>query len=285
MGRGRSGRTSSSTSTPRQRPAVPAVPDWKEAFSDGWDYQRSRDVNHVSRTVTSKLQQRWDAFAQSYQTGVTQQDINNLMKDFDYRTGNLYGYVRTTNSFKINEALYDPANADKTDAQIFTRKDRQGRARDLQTVQTLDKLINNHSTARNATYTRFSSPAAIKALYGFDDRQMAMLSNAKNMSPAELQKLNNALAGKASYSRAYTSTSANRSMNAFGNLNARHSSGMIFERKLYMPGGTKAYAVQRNAQESEVIFGRHANANLMKITVAPDGHIVLHEMFAGYKKR
>ena len=285
MGRGRSGRISSSTSTTRRRPTAPSVPDWKEAFSDGWDYQRSRDVNHVTRTVTQKLQQRWDAFTQDYQTGVTQQDIANLMKDFDYRNGNLYGYVRTTNSFEINKALYDPANANKTDAQIFTRRDRQGKARDLQTVQTLDKLINSHSTAQNATYTRFSSPAAIKALYGFDDRQMAMLQNARNMSPAELTKLNRALAGKMSYSAAYTSTSANRSMNAFGNLNANHSRGMIFERKMYMPGGTKAYAVQRNAQESEVIFGRHVNANLMKITVAPDGHIVLHEMFAGYKKR
>lgn len=283
MGRGRSGRVGAAGRSVRA--STPTVPDWKEAFSDGWDYQRSRDVDHTARTVSQKLQQRWDAYSQSFQTGVTQRDIDNLMKDFDYRTGNLYGYVRTTNSFEINKKLYDAANANKTDAQIFTRKDRQGRVRDLQTVQTLDKLINNHTTGQNATYTRFSTPGAIKSLYGFDDSQMAALSNARMMNPTQMNSLNRALAGKTSYTRAYTSTSANRSMNAFGNPNARQSRGMIFERKLYMPQGTNAYAVRQNAQESEVIFGRNVNTQLMKVTVSNDGHIVLHEMFTGYRKR
>lgn len=287
MGRGSSGRRSG-ISAPRSvtppTPTAPAVPNWREAFSPDWDYQRSRDVDHVSRTVTQKLQQRWDAFSQAYQSGVTAQDINNIMKDFDWRTGNLYGYVRTSNSFRINELLYDPANANRTDAQIFNRRDRQGVLRDLRTVQTMDKLINGHKTANDATYTRFASANAIKSLYGLNDTQMATLTGARSMNQSQLDALSNTMAGRTGYSRAYTSTSANRSMNAFGNVNARHSRGMIFERKLYVPSGTNAYAVQRNAQESEVIFGRNANTRLMKVTVASDGHIVLHEMFTGYKK-
>ena len=276
MGRGRSGRVSNS--------GAAAVPAWREAFSDGWDYQRSRDVDHVARTVTQRLQQRWDNYAQQFQMGVTRSDINNIMKDYDWRTDDLYGYVRTTNSFAINEKLYDPANADKTDAQIFTRRDRNGNLRDLQTVQTMDKLINNHKTNENATYTRFATANAIKSLYKFNDTQLNALRGAGAMDTAQLAALNRAMAGKTGYSRAYTSTSANRSMNAFGNLNAQHSRNMVFERKLYVPSGTNAYAVQRNAQESEVLFGRNANTRLMKVTVANDGHIVLHEMFTGYKK-
>ena len=199
----------------------------------------------------------------------------------DFSTGETWGYVRTRNSFAINEKLYDPANAGKTDEQIFTRVRRDGRS-DLKTVQTMDKLIRNHTTQANATYTRFSTGNAIKALYGLDDKQIQTLLRAGSMNPAQMRALNRAFAGKTGYSASYTSTSANRSMNAFGNP---HAKDMWFERKLYMPQGTNAYAVQRNAQESEVIFGRHANTSLMKVTVASDGHIVLHEMFTGYKKR
>lgn len=279
MGRGSSGRSMAASASSQ------AVPQWREAFQPDRDYQQSGDVDHVSRTVTGRLQREWDEFARDYQTGVTGRDIQNIMKDYDGRTDSLYGYVRTTNSFEINQKLYDPANADKTDDQIFTRTDRRGVKRDLETVRTMDRLINNHQTKADATYTRFSTPNAIQSLYGLNQSQMAMLGNARSMTPAQLNALNRAFTGKTGYSAAYTSTSANRSMNAFGNLNARHSRNMIFERKLYMPGGTKAYAVGRNAQESEVIFGRHANTRLMKVTVASDGHIVLHEMFTGYRRR
>ena len=178
--------------------------------------------------------------------------------------------------------LYDPENAGKTDEQIFTRTDRRGALRDLQTVKTLDRLINNHQTAGDATYTRFTTPESIKSLYGLNDRQMAMLNGARSMTPAQMRALNRAFSGKTGYSAAYTSTSANRSMNAFGNMRERPN--MTFERRLYMPGGTNAYAVGRNAQESEVIFGRHANTRLMRITIESDGHIVLHEMFTGYRR-
>lgn len=282
MGRGSSGRIGAAGRSVSA--STPSAPDWKEAFSDGWDYQRSRDVDHVARTVSRKLQQRWDAFSQPYQTGVTQQDLNNIMGVRDWSTGETWGYVRTRNSFAINEKLYDPANANKTDDQIFTRTRRDGRS-DLATVRTMDKLINNHKTQSNATYTRFSTANAVKSLYGLNDAQMKQLSGAGSMNQQQLNALNRAMTGKTGYSASYTSTSANRSMNAFGNPYASQSRNMWYERKLYMPQGTNAYAVQRNAQESEVIFGRHVNTSLMKITVASDGHIVLHEMFTGYKKR
>lgn len=278
MGRGSSGRSSGT------RQQTVTLPTWGEAFGDGNDYQSTRDVDHVSRTVTRRLQRDWDQFADDYQSGITSTDVQRLMKDYDPYTDSLYGYVRTSNSFAINEKLYDDQNANKTDDQIFTRRDRRGVLRDLQTVQTLDKAINSHTTKSNATYTRFSTSAAVQALYGLNNQQMSILQNARGMNAQQLKALNDTFAGKTSYSRAYTSTSANRSMNAFGNLNARHSRSMVFERKLYMPQGTNAFAVKQNAQESEVIFGRHANTKLMKVTVASDGHIVLHEMFTGYNR-
>lgn len=274
MGRGSSGRTIAASAS---------TPEWREAFRSGTDFIESGDVDHDRRRVSYELQSEWDRFTREYQDGVTDRDMRDLMKEFDPRTGSVYGYVRTTNSFRINEKLYDPANAGKTDEEIFTRTDRRGELRDLQTVRTLDKLINNHQTAADATYTRFTKPDSVQSSFGLSREQLDNLMRARSMTPAQLRTLNRALAGKTSYSAAYTSTSANRSMNAFGNLRDRPDT--IFERKLYMPGGTKAYAVGRNAQESEVIFGRHANTRLMKITIASDGHIVLHEMFTGYRRR
>ena len=276
------GDTSSGRGTMRmvRRPVSVQIPDWKEAFNDGTDYQRSGDVNHESRTVSSRLQREWDEFARDYQTGVTDRDIFNLRKQWDYRLGEGYGYVRSGNSFNINQLLYDPANANKTDEEIFTRRDRNGVLRDLNTVRTMDRLIDSHTTKNNAVYTRFADAGAVQSLYGLNDKQLSTLLDARKMNATQMARLNRALADRTGYSRSYTSTSANRSMNAFSNREK-----LVFERKLYVPSGTKAYAPQMNAQESEVIFGRHVNTRLMKVTVASDGHIVLHEMFTGYKKR
>lgn len=276
------GRGSPSRLLPNPSNAVD-VSDWEEAFSPGVDFQKTGDVDHRSRTVTQKLQRQWDQFTAPYQSGVSSTDQAALMKDWDYRTNQLYGYIRTTNSFKINQQLYDPKNAGKTDAQIFTRRDRNGRLRDLQTVQTLDRAIANHSTQKNAIYTRFCSPNALRATFNLTPAQMSALQSAGSMTPAQLKTLNAAFAGKSSYSKAYTSTSANRSINAFGNPKAPQSKGFIFERKIYAPQGTKAYAAQKNAQESEVIFGRGLQTSIMKVTIASDGHIVIHEMYDRYR--
>jgi hypothetical protein len=261
------------------------VSNWQEAFQPGVDFQASGDVDHRARTVTRNLQRQWDQFTQSYQTGLDDADQAAMMKEWNPRTGEVYGYIRTTNSFAINEKLYDPKNDGKTDRQIFVQGAKKGHngQKDLKTVQTLDRAINSHTTAANGIYTRFCSPGALQATFGLSAAQMAKLQTAGTMTPAQLRLLNRAFTGKTSFSKAYTSTSANRSMNAFSDPNAKQSKNYIFERKLYMPQGTKAYAPQRNAQESEVIFGRRLQTRVMGITVSNDGHVVIHEMFDGYK--
>lgn len=257
--------------------------NWQEAFQPGVDFERTGDVNHVTRTVSRGLQRQWDHFTANYSTGMTYADEAALMKEWDPSTDQLYGYVRTTNSFAINKKLYDPQNAGKSDAQVFTRRDRNGVLRDLQTVRTLDKAITTHQTQANAMYTRFCSPNAMRATFGLTPAQMGILQNAGSMSASQLQKLNQMFFGKKSFSAAYTSTSANRSMNAFSNPSAPQSRGFVFERKIYAPQGTNAYAPRRNAQESEVIFGRRMQTRIMKVDVSSDGHVVIHEMFDGYK--
>ena len=252
--------------------------DYPEAFHPGKDYQAVNGVDHVLRTVSRTTQQEWDVYATQLNKGVTAADETAIMKDFDWRTGDVYGYVRTTNAFAINKALYDPNNAGKTDAQIFSRP------QDRQTVAALDKSIANNVTPANASYTRFTSANAIQSAFGLTNQEMSMIAKAPQMNAAQLAQLNKILSGKTSYSRSFTSASANRSLNAFGDPTKKQSRGFFFERKLNVPQGTHAYAPMKNAQESEVIFGRRMGTKLAGISVSSDGHIVFHEWFDGYKK-
>lgn len=256
------------------------VQDFPEAFAPGKDFQAVGGVNHDARTVSRMTQAEWDQFANSMNNGVTAADENVMMREWSSTPNSqgayVSGYVRTQNAFAINAALYDPNNAGKTDAQIFKRKV------DRDTVKALDKSINNNVTQADGAFTRFSSPNAVQATLGLSNAQMAMLRQAPNMNSSQLSNLSAALRGSVSYSKAYTSTSANRSLNAFSNPNARQSKGFIFERKINVPKGTKAWAPRRNAQESEVIFGRGMKTVLTGVSVSADGHIVLHENFTGY---
>lgn len=268
---------------PPPPPPAPAITDFAEAFGAGKNFEKSGDVNHSTRTVSSSLQRQWDGYTDQFGIRPTTQEEKKIFKEWDNRTGQLYGYVRTSNSFAINKALYDPNNAGKTDAQIFTRKDRQGKLRDLETVRTMDKLIGSHKTPTDASYSRFGSANSIQATFGLSDAQMKLLSGAKNMTPAQLNQLNASLRGTSSYSAAYTSTSANRSMNAFKDPRTRQAQGFNFERKISVPKGTNAFAVRNNTQESEIIFGRKMKTKLTGVSISKDGHIVIHEMFDGYK--
>ena len=290
MGRGRSkgsGGSAKSTvksATVQVTPTVtPAIKDFDEAFGAGKNFERTGDVSHVSRSVSSKLQSQWNGYTDQFGKPLTSKESALLMKEWDPLTGNLYGYVRTTNSFQINKALYDPKNANKTDAQIFKRKDRKGQLRDLQTVKALDKAISTHKTPQDASYMRFGGENSIKATFGLSDAEMSMLKQAPTMSPAQLAQLNAMLSGKSSYSPAYTSTSANRSMNAFKDPKTKQAKGFYYERKISVPKGTNALAVKKNAQESEVIFGRNLQTRLTGVSISPDGHIVLHETYDGYR--
>lgn len=252
------------------------ISDYPEAFKDGRDFIASGDVDHVSsRRASSTVDSQWKSFSDEFGDQPSYSDQEVLYKEWDASTGKVYGYIRTSNSGKINEQLYDPSSVGKTDEQIFTRTDRYGRLRDLETVRALDRNIESHTTPRDASYTRFCDANAIKSTYGLTDAQMSRLIGASGMTPRQLALLNRALTGKSSYSRSYTSTSGNRSLNAFQKY--------TFERKINVPKGTKAFAARNNSQESEVIFGRGMKTRITGITVRDDGHIVIHEMFDGYR--
>ena len=251
------------------------IEDFPEAFKDGKDFIASGEVEHeYSRRASASVDRQWKDFADEFgERPWLDEDV--LYKEFDPSTRRVYGYIRTSNSGKINELLYDPKNDGKTDEEIFTRKDRSGRLRDLETVRALDKNIESHSTPRDASYTRFCDSSTIKAAYGLTDSQFNMLMGAGGMSASQLSKLNKAFVGRSSFSKSYTSTSGNRSLNAFQKF--------TFERKINVPKGTKAFAARNNSQESEVIFGRGMKTKITGITVRDDGHIVIHEMFDGYR--
>ena len=251
---------------------------WHEAFDPGQNYEASGDVNHHTRKVSGFLQNRWNDFAHG---DVSSMDKYLMTKDWEYspKAGKdvVYGYIRTSNAMAINKLLYDPANAGKTDEEIFTRKDNAGQLRDLQTVKALDKAISNHQTSVDGTYSRYTDSESIAKTFGFTPEQMGVIAKAGYMTGSQLKQLNLVLNGKVGSSRAYTSASANRSMNAF-------KEKYTFERRLYVPKGTNAYIPAHNAQESETIFGRGMRTRIDHVSVE-GGHIVIHEMFDGYKKK
>lgn len=263
---------------PTQNAANDTIPDWKEAFDPGVDYETSGDVNHLSRTVSSALQRRWDAFSAPYQSGMTVADDGVMYKDWDPRTGNVYGYFRTLNAMAINRALWK--NPGKTLQQTFNDPNRVN-SKDVKTVQTLDRAVKTHKTQSDAYYLRFCTKDSVQRAFGFSDAKMKEISGARFMDASQLAALNQSLVGSKSFSRGYTSTSANRSMNAFKNPRASQSQDYYYERRLYAPAGTNAYAPRRNAQESEVLFGRNLRTKFLGVTVE-NGHTVIHEMFDGY---
>lgn len=275
MGRGRSGAARTGGGGGGGSAAVTRQ-DFPEALAPGKDYQAVGGVDHNARTVSRTTQREWDQFTSAYQTGVTAADEAAIMRNWTPQNG-LTGYVRTQNAFNINATLYDPANDGKTVDQMFSR------SADRKTVKTLDKLIDNHQTQADASYTRFCSPAAVQASFGLTNQQMALLMQAPKMNQAQIDQLNKSLRGTKSYSAAFTSASANRSLNAFSDPNAPQSRGYIFERKLNVPKGTKAFAPRGNAQESETIFGRRLQTKDPWISVASDGHILIHETYDGYR--
>ena len=251
--------------------------EWHEAFSPGVDFERTGDVNHDTRRVSWDLQRQWDRFAHDDASS-----RDRFVLDKEWTEGpdgkmTTYGYIRTFNSFKINDALYNPENAGKTDEEIFTRRDTSGRLRDLETVKALDRMINSHTTSVNGTYSRYTDAEAIKATFGFTDKQINLIAKAGMMTSKDLARLEKHITGRSGYSRAFTSASANRSLNAFKDKK-------VWERRFYVPEGTKAYIPAHNAQESETIFGRHLNTRIIGISVE-DGRIVIHEAFDGYRKK
>jgi hypothetical protein len=258
--------------------------DYPEAFAPGTDFEASGDVDHPNYYASWGMTKQWREYADQYGEPISSSEEAVLMKSWDH-TG-VYGYVRTTNSGAINKALYSPENAGKSVDEIFSAANDKAKkrhvGRDLQTVKTLDNAINTHVTPADASYTRFCSPNSLRATYGLTPKDMAALQSAGSMTPKQLRQLSQSMKGSIGHSRAYTSTSGNRSANAFKDPTAKQSTGWIFERRISVPKGTHAYAARKNAQESEVIFGRGMQTRITGVSIAKDGHIIIHEMYDGY---
>ena len=251
--------------------------DFQEAFAPGKDFEAVGGVDHDARTVSRMTQAEWDAYVSQFGADITSADEYALMKDWQGTDSQgrdiLYGYLRTTNSMALNKKLYD--NEGKSPDEIFTQKTTRD-MRDLDTVQTLDRLINSHSTPSDGTYYRFCTFDSLQRSYGLSDSEMNLIKQAPNMTPSQLAKLNAGLRGSKASSPGFTSVSANRSLNAFKNPSAKQSTDYFIERRIGIKKGTKAYAAKSNAQESEVIFGRNFGINFSHITVEGN-HIVIHE--------
>lgn len=245
--------------------------EFPEAFAPGKDFEAVGGVNHDIRTVSRTTQAEWDAYASKFGADISSADEAKLMKDWDGT--NLYGYFRTTNSMALNAQFYN--NAGKTPDQIFNKRTKQGR-RDLETVQALDNAINTHTTPADGTYYRFCNPSSLQRSYGLSNAQMNLVMQAPNMTPSQLSSLNKALRGSKSSSPGYTSVSANRSLNAFKNPTAKQSKGYIIERRISVKAGTNAFAPKKNAQESEVVFGRNFGVTFSRVAVEGN-HIVIYE--------
>lgn len=271
MGRGHS--KIASASGPAANASGGAVTEFPEAFAAGKDFQAVNGVNHVSRTVSRTTQGEWDAYTAAFGSDISAADVQALEKEWDPRTGNLYGYIRTTNSMAINKKFYD--SPDKGPDELFDKRTEQGQ-RDLQTIDALDRAIASHKTPTDGTYYRFCAPAGLQRSYGFSDAEMAVIMQAPNMTQAQLAALNQSLQGSKCSSPGYVSTSANRSLNAFSNPSAPQSKGYVIERRMGVKAGTNAFAAKMNAQESEVIFGRNFGVTFSHITVEGN-HIVVHE--------
>lgn len=251
--------------------ATQQTQEFPEAFAPGKDFEAVGGVDHSMRTVSRMTQAEWDAYTAKYGTDLSSSEYAKLMKDWD--GSGLYGYIRTTNSMALNAKFFQ--NQGKTPDQIFNGRSKQDR-KDLETVKALDNAINTHSTPSDGTYYRFCNPKSLQRSYGLSDAQMQLVMQAPSMTPKQLSQLNSALKGSKSVNAGYTSVSANRSLNAFKNPTAKQSQGYTIERRIGVKKGTNAFAPSRNAQESEVIFGRNFSSNFSHITVEGN-HIVIHE--------
>lgn len=267
MGTGSSGLKGGGGATVQQRQEFP------EAFAPGKDFEAVGGVDHVARRVSRMTQAEWDAYASRFGADLSASDEAKLYKEWDSRNNQLYGYFRTTNAMALNKQFYD--NTGKTPDQIFNKRTKQGR-KDMETVDALDRAINSHKTPTDGTYYRFCNPDSLQRSYGLSDAQMKLVMQAPNMTPSQLSQLNAALQGSRASSPGYTSVSANRSLNAFSDPSAKQSKGYTIERRIGVKAGTNAYAPKRNAQESEVVFGRNFGVNFSHITVEGN-HIVIHE--------
>ncbi len=176
-----------------------------------------------------QLKAAWEPFVSQNVTDAEWQGING-------------GYVRTPNSFRINEKLRNNPGAKIED--LF--KD----PFDLRTVRDLDSAINKNTLNQNVLLTRNVGLDYLMSTLNLSPNDIQDIYNQignTNSYELMLKTLNDRFKNKKVIEDAFLSTSCNSSLNVFSNKPVRL--------EIKAPKGTKAL-VTKNFMESEVILGR-----------------------------
>lgn len=176
-----------------------------------------------------QLKAAWEPFVSQNVTDAEWQGING-------------GYVRTPNSFRINEKLRNNPGAKIED--LF--KD----PFDLRTVRDLDSAINKNTLNQNVLLTRNVGLDYLMSTLNLSPNDIQDIYNQignTNSYELMLKTLNDRFKNKKVIEDAFLSTSCNSSLNVFSNNPVRL--------EIKAPKGTKAL-VTKNFMESEVILGR-----------------------------
>lgn len=176
-----------------------------------------------------QLKAAWEPFVSQNVTDAEWQGING-------------GYVRTPNSFRINEKLRNNPGAKIED--LF--KD----PFDLRTVRDLDSAINKNTLNQNVLLTRNVGLDYLMSTLNLSQKDIRDIYNQiGNINGYELmlKTLNDRFVNEKVIERSFLSTSGNSSLNVFSDKPVRL--------EIKTPKGTKAL-VTKNFMESEVILGR-----------------------------
>lgn len=176
-----------------------------------------------------QLKAAWEPFVSQNVTDAEWQGING-------------GYVRTPNSFRINEKLRNNPGAKIED--LF--KD----PFDLRTVRDLDSAINKNTLNQNVLLTRNVGLDYLMSTLNLSPNDIQNIYQSikdESSYKADLKWLNDRFKNKKVIEDAFLSTSGNSSLNVFSDKPVRL--------EIKVPKGTKAL-VTKNFMESEVILGR-----------------------------
>lgn len=257
---------------------------WQDAFRPGQNFGDPSSLPRRQSAITMSDRMAWDSYVNGLNVVVTASERTNVQKrDDPLHPGDptkAFGYIGTYNSRKINAALYDPQNAGKSVDQIKFK-----RPQDRETVKSMDSIIARNRTGNDGLFTRYQQAApgmtlaqTLQQIYpGLSNTLANDLANAARLPKRQLNALSRAMKGVSSFNAAYSSTSANRTMNVFQN--------MPIMRSIRVPGGTNAYTT-RNAAESETIFGRGMITRIVGIStnsVNGHEHVVIEEELVGFK--
>lgn len=262
---------------------------WQDAFAPGQNFGDPSTMQRWQTPTTPQQRAAFTNWARQQGTSATYQEELQVYKrdnpSAPFDPDKAYGYIKTKNSMKINAVLYDPKNAGKTVDQMkgFRRPD------DRKTVKTLDSMIAKNTIKQDALFTRYLNPYVdpkhgnyslndtLQKTYGLTAQQAQMLLSAPKMNKAQLSQLSKSMAGIVGRNPAFSSTSANRTMNVFQNF-------PIME-EIKVKAGTNAFICGNNPKESEVIFGRGMTTKITGVrveTINNRTHVVLEKEIIGF---